>query len=554
MKRFKSFNSLTLKLGSSNHLFPIILISIIFIIAFIVRLHGINFGLPYIYSADEHLFVEKSVEMLELGSIDAGNLSTPSTTTLYIIAIIYFCLFIFGSLNGDYQSMQEFLQQYQHDPTIFYLSGRISILIFGVLSVYVIYRIGRRLFNPQIGLLSAAILAVIPIHVEVSRLIRPDIQMTFFIVLVFWFSLDILDQHTNRSYILSGFVLGLAIVSKYPAVIAVILIIGAHLFVTKDLFRMSNHFRLILSGLSCLLGMFVGAPTFFFNLHLALTSFLGENTQNVSSKTEGGIIENLIYYSNLLINSDLGLFGIFLLLMGILLLLISRKPAYILLLIFPIVYIIAMSLVSLKYNRYMIPSLPFFAIIVAYSTTMIFQYVAKKFDKYLALIVNGILLIALFAPLISIVIVRGNELSGPDTRTVTRQWMLDNLPPNSNIFMEFYSPQLNFGAFNYYGGLWSGETELRLLSPNDFKTDFVIARNIGGRTSAELVLNHDIDYVIMTEFYHRYLDESDRYTEEIQNYETLIDNSEMIYEIKPISGYRSGPPISVYKLVTHLTQ
>jgi len=549
MKRDNPLVSQSLQTGDSNRLLLLLPIFIILVIAFIVRLHGVNYGLPYMYDADEHIYVENCLRMIAQATIYPNYYATPSQTTIYINIINYLSIFAFGTLTGEYQSIQGFVQQYQHDPTIFFLSARIVILTFDVMSVFLVYLIGQHLFNRKVGLVAAALLAVVPIHVEVSRVIRPDIQMTFFVLLVFWFCLKIIDRQTYRNYILAGVALGLALMSKYPGAVALSLIMGTHFIVTyKDLFNIRNHSKLIISGVGCLLGMFIAAPTFFSNLHYAYASFRGQNDQDLPSAVGNGILENVVYYINLLITNDLAIVGFVLLLLGAFLLIRSRKLINLMLLTFPIVYLVAISAVSLHYNRYMLPSLPFFVIIVAYAFITITTFITQKLSQYPALIVNGIFFVALLFPLASTVITRGNELAGPDTRTVAGQWMLENLPPNSNILMEFYSPQLSFGAFNYYGGLWSGERSLLLLTPEEFKTDFVIARNITGRIPTEQILNGDIDYVVITEFYERYLAEADLYQDQIDNYETLMENGELVYEIRPISGQQSGPPISIYQL------
>lgn len=532
----------------SNQLFSILPILIILLVALVVRLHGINYGLPYLYDADEFIYVENILRMIGEASIDPEYFATPSQTTIYFTAIAYLLTYVVGNLMGSYQSLQEFIQLYQQDPTIFYVIARTIISLFDVMTVLLVYLIGQRLFSRNVGLLAAALLAVIPIHAATSRVIRPDIQMTFFIVLVFWLCLNIVDRPTTRNYFLAGFALAFAVLSKYPGAAALVLIGAAHLMVTKDLFNIRSHFKLIVSGLGGILGVIVCSPLFLLNLRSAYIQFRGQNSQNLLSVADGGVLGSVAYYLQSLVTNDLAVMGFLLLLVAAFFLLRSKKPRNILLLGFPILFMIAISMVSLRYNRYILPSLPFFAIIVAYGFVTIVEYLQQRLNKYLALSVTGILLFVLIFPLASKTIIAGNELAGPDTRTVARQWIIDNLPPNSKLLMEFYAPQLPFGTFDYYGGHWSGETTLSPLIPEDFSTDFVIARNILGRFSADQAFDHDIDYVIMTEFYDRFLELGDDYLYEIQNYETLMENGELIYSIEPIPGYQSGPPISIYAL------
>lgn len=52
-------------------------------------------------------------------------------------------------------------------------SVRFPSLIFGVLSIFMIYKLGKALFNQEIGLLSALILAISPFHIHYSQEARP---------------------------------------------------------------------------------------------------------------------------------------------------------------------------------------------------------------------------------------------------------------------------------------------------------------------------------------------------------------------------------------------
>jgi len=52
-------------------------------------------------------------------------------------------------------------------------SVRFPALIFGVLSIFMIYKVGKEIFNQEVGLLSALILAISPFHIHYSQEARP---------------------------------------------------------------------------------------------------------------------------------------------------------------------------------------------------------------------------------------------------------------------------------------------------------------------------------------------------------------------------------------------
>ena len=67
-------------------------------------------------------------------------------------------------------------------------SVRFPALIFGVLSIFVIYKLGKVIFNQEIGLLSALILAISPFQIHYSQEARPySLLMLLSLVSVYYF-------------------------------------------------------------------------------------------------------------------------------------------------------------------------------------------------------------------------------------------------------------------------------------------------------------------------------------------------------------------------------
>ena len=67
-------------------------------------------------------------------------------------------------------------------------SVRFPALIFGVLSIFMIYKVGKEIFNQEVGLLSALILAISPFHVHYSQEARPySLLMLLSLVSIYYF-------------------------------------------------------------------------------------------------------------------------------------------------------------------------------------------------------------------------------------------------------------------------------------------------------------------------------------------------------------------------------
>ncbi|EKO39239.1 MAG: Dolichyl-phosphate-mannose-protein mannosyltransferase [Solidesulfovibrio magneticus str. Maddingley MBC34] len=71
----------------------------------------------------------------------------------------------------------------------------------GTLSVYLLYRLARRLFDPGTSLLAAALLAAYPLHLQMSRLLRPHPFIVCLTILAMAWLLDFIRDPSRRNLI-----------------------------------------------------------------------------------------------------------------------------------------------------------------------------------------------------------------------------------------------------------------------------------------------------------------------------------------------------------------
>ncbi|MBU1262665.1 glycosyltransferase family 39 protein, partial [bacterium] len=65
----------------------------------------------------------------------------------------------------------------------FYITGRMVSVIFGVLSVLMVFLLARRIYGRNRALVSALLLAITPLFVIYTHTISTDIAMVFFVLL-----------------------------------------------------------------------------------------------------------------------------------------------------------------------------------------------------------------------------------------------------------------------------------------------------------------------------------------------------------------------------------
>lgn len=147
-----------------------------------------------------------------------------------------------GALMGD-SVMAQFFSVFRAHPLLLQvlLGGLFSIvgisdlaarlfvsLFFGVGSIALTYLLASRLYGHRIGIVAAALMAVLPYHVLVSRQVLLDSPLTFFVLLAMWFTARGIDDRSGRWLVWAALSAGLATATKETGVL-LLPIIGAFL-------------------------------------------------------------------------------------------------------------------------------------------------------------------------------------------------------------------------------------------------------------------------------------------------------------------------------------
>ncbi len=114
-----------------------------------------------------------------LSSVIGGAIDTENNPPLFFI-ILHFWMLLFGS--GE-------------------IAVRFPSAIFGIISIFLIYKIGCHLFNKKIGLISGFLLSISTFHIMYSQDARPYSLFMFLTLLSFYFFIQILKAN-NKWYFL----------------------------------------------------------------------------------------------------------------------------------------------------------------------------------------------------------------------------------------------------------------------------------------------------------------------------------------------------------------
>ena len=196
----------------------------ILVVAFILRLWSVNFGLPYLYHADEPIVVNHALAY-GAGDFNPHFFKIPPLVS-YLLFGCYGAFFMIGRITGFFHSSQDLEQMFFLDPTIFYLIARIVFgTLLGTSSVYLLWRIVKRFWDPKIALWASFFFAVNFLHVRDSHYIYSDIPLVFVLLLGFTVNYRIADgeiptksngcSRPVKLHLLAGAMIGLATAVKY---------------------------------------------------------------------------------------------------------------------------------------------------------------------------------------------------------------------------------------------------------------------------------------------------------------------------------------------------
>lgn len=322
------------------------ILTIVFV-AFVLRIDGIEFGLPDLFHQDEPMMVNNALK------IGGGDWNTGYFVIPPVVSYLLFLAYGIFYVLGHFPSVDAFGVAFLQDPTPFYIIGRLIIgVIPGTMNVIAIFALGNRHFSVETGFASSLLLAVAPIHVEHSHYIYADILVTLAITLLFHALLSIVDRPSWKNYLLIGLWLGLGVAIKYTALYFVPVIILAHVIACG----WRNLHKLVVSGVTSLCVFAILAPYTFLDW--------GNFYAQVITQSGG---EVFVGWTHHLVYSLIGGTSIFVVLIaffGILLGLFSHTKKVLILTTGILWFYLVNALFSQHYARYALPLVPFICLFV----------------------------------------------------------------------------------------------------------------------------------------------------------------------------------------------
>ncbi len=522
-------------------------IAVLLLLASLLRLDGIGFGLPALNDPDEPLFILLAVEMLERGSLDPQWFGHPGTVTLYCLALIIAAVGTAGWLAGQFADPGGFAAAIYADPGMVMLPARIFIAANGVACVWLTYAIGNRLWGRNAGLAAALVLAVNAVHIGWSQVIRTDVQASVFMLLCLLQALAIMREGKLRHYLLAGLFAGLACATKWPAAL-----IGLSPLATV-VWRVRAgkcDWRMVpvvpVAAIATLLAV---SPYLIISHEVALSNLLAEAREAHPGATGGGLLVNALWYVSGSLKTSFGAVGLLMAALGAIGAAFQDRNWRIAVLPGFAAFLLVICAQHVLWERWLVPVLPFLALGFAWAVNTLGRALVRQ-SRLASRIAQGAAILALLAPALAASHARSAERH-TDTRQLASEWIRRNVPPGSTILVEH-------AAFDLLGGPWA--ITFPLGSAGCVDAEALLASQVSPekieetrRGRAVVDIGHldpaDVpacrgDFAVLSHV-ERYRTEREIFPQAYGNYATLMRSAVIRARFQPRPGEVGGPEVYV---------
>lgn len=500
-------------------------IGLILFLAALVRLWGIGFGLPQRLHIDEVAVVHYSFRFIT-GDFNPYPFFDYPSIHLYLLYIFYFIFFVFGFLTSQFRSLDNFAGFFFSYPTPFYLLGRLLTVALSVMTIFLVYRLGKK-FSPRAALLSSFFLAFLPGHILHSHYTTVDVSSAFFIFLAFYFIYQYWERGDKKTLLFAGILCGVAAGIKYNGGLIFFSLVAAAIL------RKEKISTIILS-------IFIGVTTFFLTSPYILLDFKnfssGIYAQYLTHISWGkGFPKGWISYP-LVVGEWAGWLIFCLALLGGLAAIFRREKKMYLIISFPLIYWIFMGSWKGAGSQHAVSFYPFLVILAAWFVDFVIENilfvsfpspcvipakagiqgdklqresivksiktgfvpecspigVEDKLNRGLrhsgmtklgvkVCVLGGIVGMFLISVLPKIINI-DYSLWQKDTKVLAHDWVIKNIPPRTKILRFGYTPEFYGDPFNVELD-WYGKK--KNLPFSELKNNFDYLITSGGNTQPE---------------------------------------------------------------------
>ena len=438
------------RLKSGMHPYaPSLLLASILLVALGLRLWGIGFGLPNLYHPDEDAVLIPAITIVKTGDLEPTRMEY-GTLHIYVLTAVSVVVFLISARNG-YITTPEQLAVFERGtyPAVYahpeyFLAARATSALIGTAIVLLIYMLARRLGNQRQAVMAAVLAAILPALVTHAHFATPDTLLTFFSLLALILLLrayDNWERNTMWAYAGAGFVCGLAASTKYNGVVLAFPLLLVPLLKVRQLDDLLSV-RTLIGPLAMVAGFLAGTPYALLNIPKFLF-WVGYSLRLYNNPGAAPALPGWRWHLNYHVTSpNAPIF--FLGLVGLLLSFRYWGRRGLLLNSFALLFWLAILGQTRSEARMWLPTAPLFAIWAA----LILDVLLERLSRRLPITEprrKGVAILSLLVilPLLLNSVRISERFKREDVRTQTQRWIEHNIPPDTKIAVEYFSPNLD---------------------------------------------------------------------------------------------------------------
>jgi 4-amino-4-deoxy-L-arabinose transferase-like glycosyltransferase len=409
----------------------------VLLLALLVRVWGIGFGIPYVNARpDETQIAGPAVGFLS-GDLRPPLLEWP-TLFPYSVAATYVLYYAATKPFAAYKTLEDFSESRRRNIAPFIYITRALAVMMGVLTVWGVYCVTSLVFDGTIALGAALFLALSFLHVRDSHFGVTDIPMTAMVVL----AVAAIERWRRAGGLaraaIAGLLAGLATSTKYNGLgVAVPFAVaaGLRLFENREQPRafVTAAASLAVFGGTLALALFATSPYILIDWSRFVRSVSA--TQAMIAAGHGMVIgRGWWYYAQVVLPAAVG-WPIFVAgTLGIAAALLTKFRETATLFAFPIAYYLIAGRGYGVFARYILPVIPFLCIGAAWLVVEAVRLLTRSSSSSIRRLALVGTLVVVVAPTAYKTFLLDRLLGTTDNRTVTGRALVEMLPPGSVFY------------------------------------------------------------------------------------------------------------------------
>lgn len=496
----------TKALLSSPKFKEILIIALLFGVSFLFRRIGLKFGFPLLTHPDEHTSLVPVYEMTANRTLNPGDFNQPDQ-------IHFFLYLIYLNAVSFIKFGKSLAQTFYQNQLVFHFYARLMIAIIGSITPIFAYKIGKE-FKFNFSIPAGLFFAFFPPYIVHSHYISADSTITLLTLVVILFSIRYLKQRQDKQIYIATIFAAINTAEKYPGLLSYGIVIVTLFLSVLDKKSTGSKFnfqifikKLLFTAGLYLFSLFVFAPNIFIEYGQVIDALIIESRSTHLGADNLGWGGNILFYiEQFVVESN---FLIILFIFAGLFAVTKIKNLTGILLLYGLAYCVFLSKLSLHWVRWALPM---------YTALLLLASLGIGFAWKMIKDSNKIIINYLFIIIVSIAFLQqvisgladSSRMTFTDTRLVALNYCNETgITPENSIY-EGYTPFIP----RMYQVIFDEEID---------------------------ELGNSIDYVILSSnMYNRFYYEIDRYTDEVNFYETIKREYPLIKEFSP-----TPPPTNI---------